>query len=195
MPYLLFYLGDFMIIWLLLLLMPLVTFGFICLRFRSVMSELLLPAERDSETYRTIILALAGFSFTALLALTVVNATVSTQLQLPAYYLLFSFLCYFFTLNLQSYKFRRWHDQLSDALMGVASLALLLSVASVIATARPDSLDAWLTTTLVIGVWLIDHTIRALLNARFLTSRLKGQKNSGDKQDERQTEKRRRRNA
>ena len=109
---------------------PFITRGILSLRFRPKMSETLAEDENDRESHRTLILALAAFSFAALLAIAVLDTT-TQRFRLPTYYLLISFLSYYFALNLQGYKFARWHDQLGDALVEAASLSLILAVMAV----------------------------------------------------------------
>jgi hypothetical protein len=72
---------------------------------------------------RTFILTLAGFSFSALPALSIYDSRVpGSPLRLEVYYLLVSFLCYYAAMNLQKYPFGGWHQQADVALMESASL-------------------------------------------------------------------------
>ena len=96
------------------------------------MADILTEEEQDREAHRSHILALAGFSFSGLLALVVLEAALLQGLHVAIYCLLLSFLFYMFALNLQGYKARRWQDQVATATMDVASLALILSVLSIL---------------------------------------------------------------
>jgi hypothetical protein len=63
-------------------------------------------------------------------------------------------------LNLQGYKFRMFHDQIGDALMEAASLALLLAVTLVL-----WSTDVWSPVKALVSgasalVWTADFAIR-----------------------------------
>ncbi|MBW2620863.1 MAG: hypothetical protein JRC56_05985 [Deltaproteobacteria bacterium] len=91
------------------------------------MSEIPSEEEQDRESHRSHILTLAGFSFTGLLAIAVLDATLVQDFRFAVYYLLVSFLCYLSALNFQGYKSKRWHDQLATALMDVASLSLMIN--------------------------------------------------------------------
>ena len=145
---------------------PIITRGVVSLKFRRYMAEIMPEEENDRDTHTTYILALAGFSFSALLALVVVDSQVKKQMDLnvPIFYLLASFLCYYFALNLQGYKFRRWHDQIGDALIDSAGLSLMLSVAHV---ALKTSYGIWIA-VVAFAVWLVDHGIRILLISQAL---------------------------
>src|SRR4051812_24944891 len=100
--------------WYLLPMVPLLSRLVICLKFRHQMLVPLTAAEKDRETNRTNILALSGFSFTALLGVTIAGTTLHQNLDITVYFLLVSFICFFSTLNVQSYKHFKWIDQLSD---------------------------------------------------------------------------------
>ena len=146
---------------------PFITRGILSLRFRPKMSETLAEDENDRENHRTLIMALAGFSFAALLAIAVLDTT-TQRFRLPTYYLLISFLSYYFALNLQGYKFARWHDQLGDALVEAASLSLILAVITVVWATYANEPFAWFVIILALAVWLVDHVIRLWLSARYL---------------------------
>ena len=137
-----------------------------------------LPEEQnDREAHRSLILALAGFSFSALLALVVLDATLRHDFHFAVYYLLVSFLCYFFALNLQGYKHLRWHDQVGTALMDAASLCLILAIVSIIVSAKHEKSLYLGLSGLAVFIWLLDYVIRLLLLLKYLKS--KGVKNVG----------------
>lgn len=139
---------------------PFATRGVIYFLYRSyVTGDLNLSVEYRAAN-RSFILTLAGFSFTALLALSVVDAQVpGSPLQLPVYYLLISFLCYFIVMNLQKYPYRGWTQQVDSALIETASLAFLLAVATIIASASDNSFYNVVVPILAVGVWVADHVI------------------------------------
>lgn len=150
---------------------PFVTRSCLGIYFRRQMMDVVPEEENDRETHRSLILALAGFSFSGLLALTIVDATVQINLQFSVWYLLVSFLCYFSALNLQGYKFCRWHDQFGDALMESASLSLMLAISAIVLTSNSRTPNAFLITIFSVGVWLIDHLIRVRLSFKYLQAR------------------------
>ncbi len=107
------------------------------LLFALTPNEILGDAEQDRGGNRAIILPLAGFSFSALLALVVLDSARVQGLRLPIGLLLASFLAFYTSLNLQSYKVRRWQDQLATGLKESGSGWLLMSVVAVVNTASP----------------------------------------------------------
>jgi hypothetical protein len=98
----------------------------------------------------------------------VVDVASQQNLQLSMYYLLISFLCCLSALNLQSYKYRRWHDQVGDVLVDAATLSLVLSVIAIVLSTNPSNLYKLAITTVALLGWGVDHTIRLLLMYRFL---------------------------
>jgi hypothetical protein len=147
-------------LWYFLPFVPFATRGLIFLIFRNYIAERIELSVEYRAAERSFILALAGFSFSALLALAVVDASLpELPLRLEVYYLLISFLCYFSVVNLQKYKDKGWHEQLELTLMDTASLSLLLSVSAIIFAANPDTAYGYIVVILALGVWLIDHVI------------------------------------
>jgi hypothetical protein len=136
--------------------------------FRTHARDCLTEDERDRETHRTIILALAGFSFTGLLALVVLEGALQQGLSVAIYCLLISFVSFIVSLNLQSYKFRYWHDQLGTAFIDAGTLALILSVLSILFTPHYDPLFATALSALALTAWVADHIIRLSLEVRIM---------------------------
>lgn len=155
-------------------LFPFVTRAFILVPpFRHQLAQAIPPKQLNRDEHRTVILALAGFSFSGAVALAVVALSVSdaklrNSLQLPVFYLLISFLCYFFALNLQGYKSHWWHDVAGEALADAASLSLVLSIIVVVRDSYPNSSFGDMITVLALVVWLVDHAIRVQLWKAFL---------------------------
>ena len=152
-----------------LLLVPVGVRLFVGSRFSDVMGDVLPEAELDRDSHRTLIAAMAGFSFTAVAALAVLD--VSTQLRVgSALFLLFgSFLAYLWALNIQGYKARRWHDMFGNTLVEVAMLAMLLALCSLIAaTSASHTEQTWVFATAGI-VWLVDFVARVRLDWQYLT--------------------------
>jgi hypothetical protein len=125
-------------VWLYVLpLLPLLPRCWIAWRFRAFMSEELSVNERAATEHRTVILALAGFSFSAALALPAYGASTQADVLLPTFYVVVSFLCYMGALNSQTHKFSRWHDQFGSALADIATLSLILAVLGMVAALQP----------------------------------------------------------
>jgi cell division protein FtsW (lipid II flippase) len=115
--------------------------------------------------------ALAGFAFSALLAMVILEATIRPELYLTIYYLLVSFLCFLSALNLQGYKASRWQDQFGTALVDTATLSLILSVASVLYVKGVERRFAILTFVAAILVWVIDHGLRVHFQWMYLKAK------------------------
>lgn len=124
--------------------------------------------ENDRDSHRTLILALAGFSFTGLIGIAVVDATIQTHLEYAVYFLFVSFLSFFFSLNLQGYKFRRWHDQLSDALIEAATLSLMACIAVIALKIYPATFVAYFIAISAALVWGLDFLLRISRMAKYL---------------------------
>ncbi|MCA1613927.1 MAG: hypothetical protein LC800_07215 [Acidobacteria bacterium] len=150
---------------------PLVGRSLITARFRRYMRRGMKEEVAAREVHRSFILALGGFSFSGLLAIAVIDASVQQNLQLSVYYLLISFLSYLFALNLQSYKSHWWHDQLGDLLIEAATLSLLLSVVAIIWSSKQPDTFKYLVTCLAVAVWLLDHLIRIRLLWKYFKQR------------------------
>ena len=124
------------------------------------MKDVVPEDENDRDSHRALILALAGFSFTGLIGVAVVDAKVQLHLEYAVYFLFVSFLCFFFALNLQGYKFRRWHDQVSDALIEAATLSLMSCIAVVALKIYPTTFVAYFIAVSATIVWILDFWLR-----------------------------------
>jgi hypothetical protein len=132
------------------------------------MKGILTEEQNDRDAHRVVILALTGFSFTGLLALTIVNAQVKLNLHLPVYYLMVSFLSYTYSLNLQGYKSNRRDDLLSDTLLETALLSLILCISSIIWIANPSKPYSFILIGAACFVWLIDFCKKIRLTNDYL---------------------------
>jgi len=150
---------------------PLLSRGLLCLVFRGEIGDIPTEEEQDREAHRTHILALAGFSFSGLLALVVLEVAILQGFHIAIYCLSISFLFYLFALNLQGYKSKRWHDQMATAIVEAASLALMLSVLSILHFQNFSSGFALGLSALGLFVWLLDHFLRLGYQARYLKIR------------------------
>jgi len=155
-------------LWLLPLL-PVLTRSILMFRHRRLVSERLCEDELDRQAHRGVILSLSGFSFTAVIALVLLNSTTQLSLELPIYYVLWSFAASLAALNTQSYKSTMWQDQMSTALYEITTLSLVLTLASLIVSrgSFTTCLKSILV-TIVLLPWLFDHAIRLGLKAQYL---------------------------
>lgn len=155
--------------WLYLLpLAPVVSRFSIGLYWHWLMPVALPEEAQERDTQRSVILALAGFSFTGVAALAVLDSGSRPSLQLSIWYVLASFVSYLSALNLQAYKYRLWQDELATALIEVGSLSLVLTLATLLVSAKLE--DWFLCTAIVValGAWLVDHGVKLRLFWRYL---------------------------
>jgi hypothetical protein len=141
-------------------LLPLLPRCWLAVRFRAFMSEDLSVNERATTEHRTVILALAGFSFSAALALPAYGASTQADVLLPTFYVVVSFLCYMGALNSQTHKFARWHDQVGSALADIATLSLILAVLGMVAALQPPCAYFLVLVALSALVWGGDTVLR-----------------------------------
>jgi len=136
--------------------------------FRSVMSQPLKAQQLNPEGFRTYILALAGFSFTGLLALALIDRTAQHNLALAILYLVISFLAFIACLNWQSYKQLRWEHEAAGILLDCAVLSMLLAVLSIVLTSEfPISLR-YVIAIVGAAIWMIDHAARFAIDVKYL---------------------------
>lgn len=149
---------------------PLVIRLVLAISFFTYMSEAIPDAALDRTDHRTIVFALAGFSFAGLLGLVALPGSLSER-SLAIWYVLLSFLALLAVLNLQAYKSKRWHDMLGDALLECATLCLIASVVGFIA--RSDLSSSFRITCVCLGamVWLTDFIIRFSCSLEFLQAK------------------------
>jgi hypothetical protein len=114
------------------------------------------------DATRTVIVALAGFSFAGLIGITVLDSTNRKNFRYTVFYLLISFLCYLLAINLQDYKFLLSREQMSNLLIDTATLSLICSVVSVVFLAGYDLPFKITVLTIALTGWMIDHIIRTI---------------------------------
>ncbi|WP_434660713.1 hypothetical protein P5W99_10910 [Paraburkholderia sp. A3BS-1L] len=130
-----------------------------------------LPEEaQERDVHRGFILYLAGFSFTAVAALAVLDGNLRLNLKLPTWYVLVSFIALIGSLNVQSYKVTRLHNQVATGLQEAGVLSLMLALIALLFTANFGVLYQWSGTALALGTWAIDHTIRWRLDDAYLSA-------------------------
>ena len=162
---------------------PLLTRTILCLRFYPLMADVLCEQEQKREAHRSHILALAGFSFTGLLALVVLDSALSRDFHVAIFCLLVSFLFFLFALSLQGYKSKRWQDQLGSALMDAATFCLVLSVISILISSKtPGSGFLRVLSLATVGLWLLDHLLRVGFQWKYLKVKEGGQQEMNEKQ-------------
>jgi hypothetical protein len=149
--------------------LPLVTRLLLCTLWHWLVNDVLKEEAQERDLQRAVILALAGFSFTAAAGLAVLDASKQLQLQLPIWYALLSFVCYFTALNAPAYKVRRWQGQLALALIEAGSLSLLLTLASLIVDGAFSTTFKIAAVSLTCGPWLADHLFRLGIDFKYFS--------------------------
>ena len=149
---------------------PLVTRLLLGLRWHKPMLERLPEDAQERDVQRTFIFSLAGFSFTAVAGLAVLDAATRVTLQLPTWYVLLSFVVFVSSLNFQSYKSSRWQNQLATALLEIGTLSLMLALVALLFTASFSSSFRWTATAITLGSWLVDHLIRLVIDYKYLAA-------------------------
>ncbi len=89
-------------------LFPIIVRLFVLLQFKSQWKRILTIEAQDRNTHRTHIMTFAGFTFSALLAVALLNQTIIPNLHYTLYYLLIGFLFFVFAYNIQGYKDYTW---------------------------------------------------------------------------------------
>jgi FtsH-binding integral membrane protein len=153
-------------LWAVIALTPVATRGFLMFRFRKHGATDLPVEQLNREGHRGLILALAGFSFTGLIALAVLDQALQKNFELATVYLVVSFMAFMLALNMQSYKSRRWQDDVGTIAADVAMLSMLLSVLAILLTGRPSPMIR-IVAALGLLIWLVDHVVRLRIEWRY----------------------------
>lgn len=148
--------------------LPVLTRSILMFRHRRLRNDRLSEDELDRQAHRGVILSLSGFSFTAVIALVLLDSTTQLSLELPVYYVLLSFVASFAALNIQSYKSTRWDDQLSTGLYEITTLSLMLTLAWIVFRGAFTMCLRSILIAIVFLPWLSDHVIRLRLQAQHL---------------------------
>ena len=154
-------------------LLPIISRTCLCLIYNGQMEEHLEEAELDRDAHRNVILPLAGFSFTGVVGLIVLDPKLRLNYKIAIFYLMISFLTYLFSLNIQGYKTKRWHDLLSTGVMESGSLSLILAACYLIGTQEFGEIYAAVLIFISLGAWLTDHIIRLSIQWRYLKEKEK----------------------
>ena len=142
----------------------------LCLLWYWQMDSVLSEAAQDRDFARTTILSLAGFSFTAVAALSLMDAPNRPFFEAAVWFVLVSFLAFLGSLNLQAYKATRWQNQLAQSLLEVGTLALLLALVALISGSKVSTGLKDLVLYVASALWLFDHTTRLVIDYRYLSS-------------------------
>jgi len=153
--------------WALAAAVPLLTRGITTVVFRAAMHQQLKEANLARDAYRAFILALAGFSFTGMAALAVLDSSVQRKFSLAILYLVVSFLSFVAALNWQIYKQVRWQHELAGALIEVAILSMLLSVVAIVCVSAFPIGIKWAIGATAVVIWASDHIARLVFDVRF----------------------------
>lgn len=160
--------------------LPVVTRLLLLVYWDWLMTPRVPEAAQERDLHRGTILSLAGFSFTAVAALAVLDATSRLGLQTSIWFSLVSFLSYVAASNLQSYKSRRWHGQLESALTEMASLSLILTLITLLFGANLEEHFVYAASVAALIPWALDHTIRLSLDWQYLSALDESQREGED---------------
>lgn len=143
-----------------LLRMPLFTV------FPGVMGRDISEEERDSESGRVITLTSAGFSFSALFALLVTQpsfAKDSINIQIAIYYIVISVFAFVSSFSMESYKHKRWQQQLSILFEDIGRISILLTLMALMYVSSLDRGLVYGVGYVFIVGWFIDCTHRIVI--------------------------------
>jgi hypothetical protein len=116
--------------------------------------------QQARDEHRGYAINLAGFTFSAFLAVALLGATTQAGLSVTVYYLLLSFLGYFASICIQSYKAQLWQDQIGTIALDIGTLSLLLAISSVLYVGALTLTMSLILTFIVAATWTTDHVIR-----------------------------------
>jgi peptidoglycan/LPS O-acetylase OafA/YrhL len=157
-------------------LVPDVSRAVLVVSFRLQMAEKLSEEELDRESNRSLIIAFAGFSFTGVVALVVLEPTLQQTVRGAVFFLLVSFLTYLWALNLQGYKASRWQAEAATALSETGSLCLVSALISLLVSSQFSKSFVVTASLLAAAVWIIDHATRLIIDWRYAARRERVQK-------------------
>lgn len=172
--------------------LPLLTRISLIVKFWVIMRTNLSKEERDESGHFIYIFPLAGFIFTGLLALIVLEITNNIGLSFPIYFLFIGFIGYMSAINLQGYKFGIWQDQIATGMMEMGSLSLILSILNVLLLTNFHLIFILTLSLIAVSVWLIDHIVRIRYSTIYLSKLIKlGEAimNRDDKEEKKRTTK------
>ena len=148
-------------------LLPMATRLLLAVRWSWLMFVDLPELAQERDAQRGYILSLAGFSFTAVAGLIVLDSTLKVKLQLPIWFVLTSFLAFLASLNMQAYKSTRWQNQLAASLRECGTLSLISALCSLLLAAPFDPFFQGAASFLAALTWLIDHAVCLRIDHRY----------------------------
>ena len=156
-------------LWYLLPLVPLlvrlVIFG---TKYRGFAKQILSEEENDRDNQRTLLVALTGFTFSALFAIIVIDSAPQNKLLSPIISLLISFSCYYVAMNMQGYKQYRLHDIVTDAFYEAGNISLIQSLCSVVIDHPNLGIFRLSFVIFIIGAWFYDFSKRIRIYTKYL---------------------------
>src|SRR5690606_7471376 len=138
---------------------PVLTRTALCWFNHSEMGSALPEPVKAREAHRNVIIPMAGFSFTALLALAVTDANFGIDLRIPIALLVISFTGFYAAMNIQSYKHTALHEQIGSMAYDLGTLSLFVAVTFVIVSNTGLGPSKYLALGALL-VWFVDHAIR-----------------------------------
>lgn len=146
------------------------------------MGDILSEEEQDRDANRSLILAFAGFTFTGVIALVVLEPKIKQTVKGAVFFLLVGFLAYLWALNLQGYKASRWQGEAADALTEAGSLCLVLALVSLLISSAFERSFIVFSSVLAVAVWVVDHATKWRIDYRYLRAlqKPKGGRQIGD---------------
>ena len=150
--------------------LPIVIRTFICGRFWSVMKDVLSEEAQERDQQRAVILSLAGFAFTGIVALVILDATILPRLHFAVWFLLISFLTYTFSFNAQGYKSKRWQGEIAIGMLEAGGFSLVLAIVSILFASNFDLGFKLAGSGLALLVVVADLVIRISIETSYLSS-------------------------
>lgn len=147
---------------------PLLSRGILLIRHHGLAFEQLSEEELDRDAHLGVLLTLTGFSFSAVVALVLLEPSVEVDLGVPVYLVFLSFIALLLASNLQGYKSSRWQDQLATAFSEAGMLSLILALAALLVGGEFSLFLELFLPCLGVGVWAIDHAVRLRFQWIFL---------------------------
>lgn len=131
-----------------------------------------IPPEEAQERkqQRSVILSLAGFSFSGVIALVILDATIIPRLHFAVWFLLISFLSYTWSFNAQGYKSKRWQGEIAIGLLECGGISLILAIVSILAASNFNTAFKVFGSILALAPALADLVFRATIEISFLAA-------------------------
>ena len=153
-----------------LIALPAITRATQAWRYRALLGLPLGEGLEARDSSRAVIIALAGFSFTGVAGLAVLESTTEGQkLQMSVAFFLISFLFCIFALQLENYKFFLGRELLSSYLTESAILMLLIAIVAIVVSGSYGTCFKAFVALLSFAGWLADH----FLEWRYMNNHLR----------------------